>query len=156
MSYFIFQKNMDNIEGSLFRIAENSSDLNSLNLIESDYKIIEDSLENFNNVKLNLKAVVNYVDNAIIYQDAVNILTRDSLLLDILSIKKSIEVFNVNGKNNPLFGKINNYYNLIASLDVNTVIPIDVNTGKQILLNKSLEKYLHDLGNDVINTLQIP
>ena len=147
---------MSNVEGSLFRIAENSSDLNSLNLIESDYKTIEDSLENFNSVKLNSKSIVKYVDNTIIYQDTVNILTRDSLLLDILNIKKSIEAFNVNGANNPLFTKINNYYNLIASLDVNIVIPIDVNTGKQILLNKSLEKYLHDLGNDVINTLQIP
>jgi hypothetical protein len=147
---------MSNVDGSLFKIAENSSDLNSLNLIESDYKIIEDNLENFNNVKLNLKNIIKYVDNAIIYQDTINILNRDGLISDISNVKKNIEAFKINNQNNPLFSRIDNYYNLLTSLDVNTIIPIDVNTGKQILLNKSLEKYLYDLNNDVINPLQIP
>ena len=51
MVYFIFGKNLDNIEGTIYRIAENQSDLNNLNILQSDYKIIEDSQSNFNLVK---------------------------------------------------------------------------------------------------------
>jgi len=48
MSYFIFLKNSDNIEGTIYKIAENQSDLNNINITQSDYKIIQDSQENFN------------------------------------------------------------------------------------------------------------
>ena len=40
---FIFTKDFENIEGSLYRIAENENDLSNLNISQSDYKIIEDS-----------------------------------------------------------------------------------------------------------------
>jgi hypothetical protein len=52
MAYFIFTKNSDNIEGSIYKIAENLNDFNCLNISQSDYKIIEDSESNFNLIKL--------------------------------------------------------------------------------------------------------
>ncbi len=52
MSYFVFAKNFDNVSGTIYKIAENQSDLNNLNIILSDYKIIEDSQSNFNDFKL--------------------------------------------------------------------------------------------------------
>ena len=57
MAYFVFNKNSENLSGVLYRIAENEFDLNNLNIIKSDYKIIEDSQDNFNAVKLNNKTV---------------------------------------------------------------------------------------------------
>ena len=67
MAYFIFQKNLDNVEGTLYRIAENQFDFSNLNIIDSDYKIIEDSQENFNDVKLNIKSPIKYNGNNIIF-----------------------------------------------------------------------------------------
>ena len=40
MAYFIFRKNTDNLQGNIYRIAENQSDLNNLNIEQSDYKVI--------------------------------------------------------------------------------------------------------------------
>ena len=37
MAYFIFNKNSDKINGSLCKIAENKSDLDNLNIIQSNY-----------------------------------------------------------------------------------------------------------------------
>jgi hypothetical protein len=54
MSYFIFTNNTEDITNTIYRIAENQSDLNNLNIDKSIYKIIEDSQENFNAVKLNI------------------------------------------------------------------------------------------------------
>jgi hypothetical protein len=66
MSYFIFNKQFVD---SIYRIAENQSDLNNLNIIQSDYKIIEDSQGNFNAVKFGLKSIVRYDGDTIIFND---------------------------------------------------------------------------------------
>jgi hypothetical protein len=55
MEYLICIKNSDNISGSLYRIAENESDLNNLNIKIDDYKIIEISQNDFNLIKLGNK-----------------------------------------------------------------------------------------------------
>jgi hypothetical protein len=39
MSYFIFVKDLNNVEGTIYRIAENQDDLNNLNITQSIYKI---------------------------------------------------------------------------------------------------------------------
>jgi hypothetical protein len=75
MSYFIFLKNSKDLPGTLYRIAENEEALNNLNIVKSDYKIIEDTFENFENVKYGLKYVLKHNDNTIIYSE--NSLTFD-------------------------------------------------------------------------------
>ena len=40
MSYFIFLKDLNNIEGTLYKIAENESDLNNLNINKNDFNKI--------------------------------------------------------------------------------------------------------------------
>ena len=37
MSYFIFTNNLDNVEETIYKIAENQSDLNNLNIEKSSY-----------------------------------------------------------------------------------------------------------------------
>ena len=67
MAYFIFLKNCDNIQNTIYRIAENESDLNNLNIDLNNYKIIEDSQENFNAVKYSTKDIMKYDNNVITY-----------------------------------------------------------------------------------------
>jgi hypothetical protein len=63
MSYFIFLKDRNNVEGTIYKIAENQFDLDNLNIIKNSYEIIEDSLSNFELVKYNnkLKQTINRI-----------------------------------------------------------------------------------------------
>jgi hypothetical protein len=47
MSYFIFLKDKDNIENTIYKIAENENDLTTLNIIQNTYKIIKDDSIDF-------------------------------------------------------------------------------------------------------------
>ena len=69
MAYFIFTKNSDNIEGTIYKIAENEFDLNNLNINKNDYKIIEDSQFNFTLIKYGNKVPIKYENSTIIYVD---------------------------------------------------------------------------------------
>ena len=148
MSYFIFQKNSENIEGSIYRIAENESDLNNLNIINSDYKIIEDSQDNFNSVKKYLKYPLKYIGNEIIFIDTnLAFEKKENLKNYIDSCKNIIKTFlNVN-INHPLFNRWDNYFNQLNTLNLDNI---------NYPLNMSLEKYLDDLGLTSLNTLQVP
>jgi len=148
MAYFIFLKNQDNEMGVLHRIAENESDLNSLNIIKSEYKIIEDSQINFENVKYNIKNAVKYNGNTITYLDSTFDFSNKKILLNyISSIKLNIKNFLDNNKNNPLFNTWNNYYNQLDTLDLDSI---------NYPLNKSLEQYFNEQGQLSLNTLQLP
>jgi len=148
MAYFVFLKNFDNITGSLYRIAENQSDLNNLNINPSDYKIIEDSQTNFNFVKFGNKLIDKYNNNEIIYTDT-NIIfeKKDNLQFYINELKKTIKLFLDNNINHSSFEVWNTYYNQLNSLNLDSITyPI----------NKSLEQYFNDLGQPSYNILQLP
>jgi len=148
MAYFIFGKNLDNIEGTLFRIAENQSDLNNLNIIDSDYKIIEDSQFSFDTIKFGSKFPIKYNNNTITYFDG-NILfeNKQGLQNYINSFKNQIKEFTVNNPSHSLFNIWNNYYNQLNSLNLDNIT---------YPLNKSLEQYFSDLGQPSLNPLQLP
>ena len=59
MAYLIFLKDTNNIEGAVYRIAETQNDLDNLNIIKTDYKIIEISNDDFNLVRINNKEALN-------------------------------------------------------------------------------------------------
>jgi hypothetical protein len=148
MAYFIFLKNLDNIEQTLYRIAENESDLNYLNIIQSDYKIIEDSQSNFNLVKLGNKSPVKYINNVITYVDQINLYHDEIELVSYIdNLKNTIKNFIDNNPNHPLLSRWNNYYNQLNSLNLNSIT---------YPLNKSLEQYFNDLGQPSYNLLQLP
>jgi hypothetical protein len=148
MAFFIFNKNQDNQIGTLYRIAENQSDLNNLNIIQSDYKIIEDSQNNFNDVKLGNK-IINYYNNQTISYENTNTYpnNKDLLNLHIQNTKKSIKDFLDSNINHPLFNQWNNYYNQLNNLNLDNIT---------YPLNKSLEQYFNDLGQPSFNILQLP
>jgi hypothetical protein len=148
MAFFIFTKNQDNQTGTLYRICENQSDLNNLNIIQSDYKIIEDSQNNFNDFKLNNKIINGYNNETILYEN-INIFynDKDSLNKYIKNIKLSIKYFLESNINHSLFNQWNSYYNQLNNLNLDNIT---------YPLNKSLEQYFNDLGQPSFNILQLP
>jgi hypothetical protein len=148
MAYFIFLKNLDNVSGNIYRIAENQSYLNNINITQSDYKIIEDSESNFNLVKLNKKYADKYNNNNIIYLDlTISFNNINQLQNYVNNLKMQIKDFTDNNPNHPLFSLWNNYYNQLNSLNLD---------GITYPLNKSLEQYFNDLGQPSLNPLQLP
>jgi hypothetical protein len=167
MAYFIFKKNSDGVVGSLYRIAENESYLNNLNINLSNYKVIEDSQSNFENVKYGFKCVEKYNNNVITYLDneygfstkvdvkGVTYSARKSLKNYVDSVKLSLKSFLDVNKNNLNFNVFNDYYNQLNNLNINTVIPLN-DQNEEIPLNSSLEQYFKDQNLISINPLQIP
>jgi hypothetical protein len=165
MSYFIFTKNTENIEGSFYKIAENQFDLDNLNIDKNSYTIIEDSQFNFDLVKYGNKQILKYNNNIITYADSqivfedqitinsktgeqIVIYTAKQFLKDYIEkVKNQIKQFLNNNNNHVLFSKWNNYYNQLDSLNLDTIT---------YPLNKSLEQYFNDLGQPSLNPLQIP
>jgi len=148
MAFFIFTKNQDNQTGTLYKIAENQSDLNNLNIIQSDYKIIEDSQDNFNDVKFHNKIINGYNNETILYENINTFYNNKDLLnLHIKNTKKLIKDFLDSNINHPLFNQWNSYYNQLNNLNLDNII---------YPLNKSLEQYFNDLGQSSFNTLQLP
>ena len=150
MAYFVFGKNLDNINNTIYRIAENENDLNNLNITQDVYKIIEDSQSNFNLVKFMNKFPEKYVGNTITYIDQIPSIafpSKKELQAYVNNVKENIKQFTNNNPNHPLFDRWNNYYNQLNTLNLDTV---------SYPLNKSLEQYFNDLGQTSLNPLQIP
>jgi hypothetical protein len=148
MSFFIFLKNLDNSNGTIYRIAENQSDLNYINIIQTDYKIIEDSQSNFNLVKYKNKLPEKYNSNNIVYIDQTIVFTiKEELQGYVTNFKNQIKQFTDNNPNHPLFSLWNNYYTQLNNLNLDNIT---------YPLNKSLEQYFNDLGQTSLNPLQLP
>jgi hypothetical protein len=148
MSYFIFGKNLSDIPGSLYRIAENDSDFNNLNIIDSYYKIIQDSQENFDLVKYGTKFISEYNGDTVVYVDA-DVLFKDKNSLDIYisNFKKNIKTFLDTNPNHPLFNKWNAYFSQLSNLNTTAI---------EYPFNKSLEQYFKDLSQTSLHPLQLP
>ena len=145
MFYFIFLKNADNLEGTFYKFCQN---LNDLNIIQSDYKIIQDSEENFNAVKYRTKKILKYNNDTIIFDNDSKIYeNKEQLEKEILSFKNNIKLFLDNNVNHLLYNLWNDYYNQLSSLNLDSIT---------YPLNKSLEQYLNDLGQPSYSILQLP
>jgi hypothetical protein len=160
MSYFLFQKNLNNVDGTVYKIAENENNLNNLNIVLSDYKIIEGSLDFFNQVKYGTKQIIKYDNDLIIAEDLiitysdrigpkgkVYLSAKDNLNSYVYSVKQLINPFLENNINHPEFKLWNDYLNQLNLLDLNSI---------QFPLNCSLEQYFKDQNLISLNPLQIP
>jgi len=148
MAYFIFAKNFDNLEGSIYKIAENQTDLNNLAIHQENYKIIEISQPDFDSVKYGLKLIIKYNNDAITYQDySYSFLKKEYLVADVDQFKSRIKNFLNNNANSPLYTRWNDYYNQLNSLNTNDI---------EFPLNKSLEQYFKDQNKSSLNPLQLP
>ena len=145
MSYFIFNKEFVD---SIYKIAENQSDLNNLNIIQSDYKIIEDSQENFNAFKFGSKSIVRYDGDTIIFKDEVPLIkNKFNLEFQINYFKENIKGYLEKNKNHALYNRWNDYYNQLNNFNLDSITYPS---------NKSLEQYFSDLGQPSFHILQLP
>jgi len=149
MAYFIFTKDLPDIQNTICHIAEDQSALNNLNITQSEFKIIQDSQENFNAVKLGTKHPVSYASNdTITYADTTTVFANKKILdRHIEMFKKSIKDFLDNNTNHPLYNQWSSYYLQLDDLDTNSIT---------YPLNKSLEQHFSDEGQTSLNSLQIP
>ena len=148
MAYFIFTKDSDDLTGTCYRIAENISDLNNLNLDQSSYKIIEDSIDNFNAVKYGTKSIVSYNNNTIVYEPVSGTIENKKdfqLILD--STITHLNLFLKYNINHPQYNQFNNYSIQLKNLNIDNIT---------FPLNISLEQYLKDQNLPSFNYLQIP
>jgi hypothetical protein len=147
MAFFILNR-LEVSDGNIYRIAENNTDLNNLNIIKSDYKILEDTQENFQAVKLGVKFPRTHNNVSIVYEN-LNIFfgSEDNLRSYITSLNYQIKNFLNNNLNHPSYNIWSSYLNQINTLNLkNITYP----------LNKSLEQYFNDLGQPSLSPLQIP
>lgn len=148
MPYFVFFKNFENLNGSCYHIAENEEDLNNSNIVKLDYKIIEDSLTNFESVKFGSKVVLSYNDNNIIYSNnSTSFSKKEDLQNYVNFFKNKIKQFTDNNPYHPLFNRWNDYYIQLNNLNLDNI---------NYPLNMSLEQYLKDLEQPSFNPLQLP
>jgi hypothetical protein len=147
MAYFIYNKFS---EKCIYKIAENDSDLNSLNIPQEDYLIVTVNQNDFDSVRLNNKYVLNY-NGSVQLQDLNNYFNRTFLTQTINSNIKVISFFLEAQPQSVVFQKWLNYSNLLKNLDVNTIIPT-----LNGVLEISLEQYLQNQGQTSLNILQIP
>lgn len=148
MPYFILLKVSDGSGGALYRIAENESDLNNLNLSKSDYIILEDSQVNFDNFKYKNKVILNFDNNTVNYTNFnVTFENKNKLINYIQTIRLSIKEFLENNKNHPLYNRWKQYDDQLKNLNLDNIV---------FPLEKSLEQYFKDLGQPSYNIIQIP
>jgi hypothetical protein len=148
MSYFIFLKNQDDVNCTLYRIAEDQSYLDNININKDIYKIIEVSQTDFNDVKYELKSALKYNGNNIVYQNIDKIIfTKDDLNKYIVNFIKNIDFFIQNNPNHGLFNLWNDYNNQLKSFNLDTLT---------YPWNKSLIRHFNDLGQSSLNPLQLP
>lgn len=148
MAFLLFQKNFENISGSLYRIAEDENFLNSFNIIKSDYKIIEDSSANFIAVQEWTKYPDKYVGNTITYiNNSVSFKTKINLYNYIDSFKKNISLFLSLNPNNTYYSLWNDYLQQLTNFNLESV---------EYPLNISLEKYFKNNNLPSLNPLQLP
>jgi len=148
MAYLIFLKDKNNIEGTIYRIAETQNDLDNLNIIRIDYKIIEISNDDFNLVRINNKEALKYNDNnEVIFNNLQYAFNELPLKNYVENFKIKIKNFLDNNSNHLFFNKWNDYYTQLNNLNLKSIT---------YPLNKSLEQYFYDLNQISLNPLQLP
>ena len=81
MAIFIFDKNTNGVNHSLYRMAASQSDFdNNKSLMDEDYDIVTVSDDDFNNVKRGIKEVASRTDNTVSYKDCSFLYNEGSFL----------------------------------------------------------------------------
>ena len=148
MAYLIFNKDLDNLPGTLCAIAANDTDLNNLNIdLDTVKKItINDSV--FTQVQLSEKYPESYNGDTVTYVDVSSeYLNKEQFQSDINSRIPLIDAFLINNEDHPDYTKWNMFKTQLEALDISSIT---------YPYNKSLEKHLSDNSLTVLNTLQLP
>jgi hypothetical protein len=152
MAYFIFNPNLPDVNGTLYRIAANDVDLNNLNIDKTLYNIITDTDVNFTNVQLGTQIIVSYSStNVITYSQVqtgnIDFKTSTDLNNYIKNYSTSINLFVENNPSNPWLSTWISYNTQLLNTNVtNMTYPMTI----------SLEQYYKNNNLPVLNPLQLP
>ena len=151
MAIFIFSKNSNDVEGSLYRIASDQSvyDANK-NWLDDLYDLVTVEDINYNDVKLGRKSVISKNGNTVSYQEVNKLFdTPVSLSNYINNVTNAIDEWLINNSSKPLASLVVTYKNFIQSIDVNTLVT------EENPLNSSLEAYVENKGIAAIHPLEL-
>ena len=150
MAYLIFNKDLDNLPGTLCAIAANDTDLNNLNIDLDTVKKITMSDSVFAQVQLSEKYPESYNGDTVTYVDASfspGYLNEESFQSDINRNIPLIDAFLINNEDHPDYTKWNMFKTQLTNLNVD---------GLTYPYQKSLERHLSDNSLTILNTLQLP
>jgi hypothetical protein len=153
MAYYIFNKNSANIDNTIYKVAENISDYNDLNIFEDSYKVIINDQINFEDIKLGNKIIKGYDNNnniSFVVDTEQNLYSKYTLKEDILNTKEIIKNYLENNLSSSSYSKWKNYYNQLDSLLKN------IDTEVTFPLRKSIPQYFKDKSLPYFSPLQIP
>jgi hypothetical protein len=147
MAYFIY----NNITLALYKIAENDSDLSSLNLPEGQYLTVQASQEDFDAVRLSLKNVLDYNGTSNRLVDQQLLYNKEQMINFIDGFKTRITNFLNHHPESNVFSRWQNYYNFINSVNIDAIyLP------PKFLSTQTFEQYVQSTGNPFYNILQLP
>jgi hypothetical protein len=147
MTYIIY----NNINLNFYKIAENDSDLSSLNLPEGQYLAVQASQEDFDAVKLSLKYVLPYNGTSNQLTDQPLLYNKDQMINFINVFKDRITHFLNHHPQSIVFSRWQNYYNFINSVNVDAIY-----SAPKFLSTQTFEQYVQSTGNPFYNILQLP
>ena len=158
MSKFIFTKNSGG--QGLYRIARDQSFMDAnKNHIDEDYDILDVTTEEFNDFKKGLKKVVSHDNSTVTFETISYSLdagplgnipksfyeTEVELKEDIKNIINQCNEYLLYNSGKPLESIINTYVTYLEQLDTSNLTP----------LNKTIEKYADEQGQDPVHLLEL-
>jgi hypothetical protein len=150
MSYYIFN-NIENLNGTLFRIAENLEDLNIIVNQNNHkyYKIINNNSVDFNSVRKEIKIPVKFVGDQVIFLDKDLDLQHDTVKIVqdlIIQTKKPIKDWLDTHKEHVSYSKWNNFYNQLSNINLNNIsFPTKLTLGEIFTTVNSNSTFLNNL-----------
>jgi len=148
MAYFIYNKETNN---QIYKIAENDADLNSLIFSPDQYLVVNATQDDFNQVRLNNKYILNYNGTSNRLENTNYKFSREDLQNYIKTYTNMITDFLLSNPNHIKYSQWSNYRSYLNTLSIYVIIPqIDGS------LNSSLEVYIESLGQPSFSFLQIP
>ena len=151
MAIFIFDKNTNGVNHSLYRMAASQSDFdNNKSLMDEHYDIVTVSDDDFNNVKRGIKEVASRTDNTVSYNDCSFLYNEGSFLKEYIdSVTTTLDNWLKDNSSKPMHASVQTYRDYINSLDVNSIITAESP------LETSLEAYVESQGQTAFHPLQL-
>jgi hypothetical protein len=152
MAVFVFSKNSDGINGSLYKIASSQSVYDDNKNWQDDlYDVITVNDDDYNEVKLGTKSVISKNGSTISYQETNTLFnTPVSLNSYINSVINIIDEWLTNNSSKPLASSVIAYKNFIRSINVSSLSITEENP-----LNSSLEAYVENQGITAVHPLEL-
>jgi hypothetical protein len=148
MAYFIYNPSAGNI---IYKIAENDTDLSSLNLPQNQYTVVSATQDDFDSVRLNVKYVLPYNGSSVQVDNVGYYYTKEQLNDYIQNFITTINNYLVGHPQNIKKQQWLDYRNFLQTLNVSNII-----VPPETALIGTLELYLKNNNDPYYNLLQLP